>query len=324
MHAIKVLVLVASALMVLPAAAQEAYPAKTITMVVGNLPGASLEVYARLFARKLSENMKHSVLVDFKPGAGTTIASSFIAKAAPDGYVIGLISPSFTTAPLQYKTLPFDPIESFAPISLTSSDAYVLMVNPSFAVKSVQEYIAYARANPGKINVGTTGAGAFNHLASAWLHLLTKTKATFIHYKGGSQVIADVLGGQIQGSLNSIQLAKPLGAAGKVRIIGITSAKRSAAMPDLPSFAEQGVTGYDALNWIGFIAPAKTPPAIVNRLNREFNAALRSDEIMSTLTKTGGEPMGTTPEDFKRFLVDELARWKNLVREGNIDLESGS
>ena len=317
-------VMAAVGLLPLAAPAQEAYPSKPIALIIGNPPGASLEIYARLYAKQLTESMKQPMLVDFKVGAGATIAFAYVAKSAPDGHTIGLISPSFTTSPVQYKSLPYDPVESFAPITLTSTDSYVLVINPGLPAKNLQEYIAYARANPGKINVGTTGPGAFNHLAMALLHLMTKTKVTFIHYKGGSQVISDMLAGRIQASQNSVTLAKPLYAAGKIRIGGVTSAKRTSAMPDMPTFAEQGVPGYDVSNWIGFTAPAKTPVAIINRLNGEFRAATKSAEVMAALTKTGGDPVGTTPEEFRRFLIEDLARWKNLVREGAVELESGS
>lgn len=305
------------------AQAQE-YPSKPIALIIGNPPGASLEIYARLYAKKLTESMKQPVLVDFKVGAGATLAFGYVAKSAPDGHTIGLISPSFTTSPVQYKNLPYDPVESFAPITLTSTDSYVLVINPGLPAKNVQEYIAYARANPGAINVGTTGAGAFNHLAMALLHLMTKTRATFIHYKGGQQVITDMLAGRIQASQNSVTLAKPLYAAGKIRIGGVTSIRRTSAMPDMPTIAEQGVPGYDVSNWIGFTAPAKTSAAIVNRLNAEFRTATKSEELMTALTRTGGDPVGMTPEEFRRFLIEDLARWRNLVRDGNIELEGGN
>ncbi len=312
----------AAAVTVTATAQAQEYPSKPIALIIGNPPGASLEIYGRLYAKKLTESMKQPMLVDFKVGAGTTIASTYVAKSAPDGHTLALISPSFTTSPVQYKNLPFDPIESFAPITLTSTDSYVLVINPGLPARNLQEYIAYARANPGKINVGTTGIGAFNHLAMALLHLMTKTEVTFIHYKGGSQVITDMLAGRIQASQNSVTLAKPLFEAGKIRIAGVTSAKRTSAMPDMPTFAEQGVPGYDVSNWIGFTAPAKTPAAIINRLNSEFRAATKSEELMAALAKTGGDPVGTTPEEFKRFLIREVTNWKNLVRDGNIEMEA--
>lgn len=305
------------------AQAQDHWPSKPIALVIGNPPGASLEIYARLYAKKLTESLKQPVLVDFKVGAGATLAFGYVAKSAPDGHTIGLISPSFTTSPVQYKNLPYDPIESFAHVTLTSTDSYVVVINPGLPVKNISEYIAYARANPGAINVGTTGAGAFNHLAMALLHLMTGTRATFIHYKGGQQVITDMLAGRIQASQNSVTLAKPLYAAGKIRIAGVTSIRRTSAMPDMPTIAEQGVPGYDVSNWIGFTTPAKTPAAIVNRLNAEFRMATKSDELAGALQKTGGDPVGLSPEEFKRFLVADLARWKNLVKEGNIELEAG-
>ena len=311
-------------LLAAPVKAQDAYPSKPITLIIGYPPGSSIENYSRLYGKKLTESMKQPVLVDFKVGAGTTIASAFVAKAAPDGYTLLLISPSFTTTLVQYKSLPYDPLDSFAHIAMTSTDSYVVVINNGFAVNGIAEYVAYARANPGKINVGTTGSGAFNHLSMALLHLMTKTRATFIHYKGGAQVITDMLGGRIQASQNSIQIAKPLYAAGKIKIAAVTSAKRTAAMPDIPTVAEQGVPDYNISNWIGFAAPAKTPAAIVNRLNTELRAATKTEEVMTVLTRAGGDPADTTPAEFRRFLIDEIGKWKDLLRGGDLELEAGS
>ena len=311
-------------LLAAPGHAQDAYPSKPIVLIISYPPGSSLETYSRLYARKLTESMKQPVLVDFKVGAGTTIASTYVAKSAPDGHTIGLISPSFTTSLVQYKSLPYDPIDSFAHIAMTSTDSYVVVINPGLPVNGIAEYLAYARANPGTINVGTTGPGAFNHLSMALLHQMTKTRATFIHYKGGAQVITDMLGGRIQASQNSIQIAKPLYTAGKIKIAGVTSAKRTSAMPDMPTVAEQGVPGYNIVNWIGFTAPAKTPVAVINRLNAEFRAATKTEEVMATLAKTGGDPADTTPAEFRSFLINEIAKWKALLSEGNLELEGGN
>ena len=311
-------------LLAAPVHAQEAYPSRPIALVVAYPPGSSIEVYARMYARKLAESLKQPVLVDPKVGAGTTIASTYVAKSAPDGHTMGLISPSFTTSLVQHKSLPYDPIDSFAHIAMTSTDAWAMVINPGLPVNGIAEYLAYARANPGKINIGTTGPGAFNHLSMALLHLTTGTRATFIHYKGGVQVVADMLAGRIQASQNSMQVAKPLYAAGKVKIAGVTSAKRTSAMPDMPTIAEQGVPGYNVVNWIGFTAPAKTPAAIITRLNGEFRTATRSQDVMATLAKTGGDPADTTPAEFRRFIIEEIAKWKGLVQGGNLELESGS
>jgi tripartite-type tricarboxylate transporter receptor subunit TctC len=299
------------------------YPSRAVTIVVPNAAGASFGRYARLYADKLSEGLGKPFIVDFKPGAGGTIAASFVAKAPSDGYVITLISPSFTIIPVQRKNLTYDPIKSFAPITLVSSAPYVLVVNPALPVKSVGEFVAYSRANPDKINFGTTGAGAFNHLAAAWLNVATNTKATYVHYKGGTALMTDLIAGRIQAGISSIPFVKPQVESGKIRAIGVTSLKRNPALPMLPSFAEQGAAGYDALNWIGFLAPSGTSSPIVHKLASEFGKALKAPEILSLLTRDGATPVGSTPEEFQGFLLEEMNRWKRVVSEGNIQLTPG-
>ncbi len=306
-----------------PAIAQEpaaGYPSKPVTIIVPATPGASFDANARLYAQKLSDSLRQPFIVDFKPGASGTIAAAFIAKAAPDGHVITLISPSFTIAPLQYKDLPYDSVTSFAPISLVSSAPYIFVVHPSLPVRTLTEYIALARANPGKANIGTTGAGSFNHLAAEWLHIATHTKATFIHYKGGPVYLTDLLAGRIEGGISSIPFVKPHVVAGKLRAIAVTSAVRNPVVPDLPTFAEQGVPGYDAMNWLGFLAPAKTPAPTVAKLSAEFAKALKQSDVLGMLKVDGAQPVGSAPEQFSQFLVAEMARWRKLVQGGNIKL----
>ncbi|OGA50267.1 MAG: hypothetical protein A3G24_17260 [Betaproteobacteria bacterium RIFCSPLOWO2_12_FULL_62_13] len=294
------------------------YPSKPVTIIVPATAGASFDRNARLYARELGDRLRQPFVVDFKPGAGGTIAAAFVAKAAPDGHVITLISPSFTIAPLLYKDLPYDPVKSFAPISLASSAPYIFVVHPSVPARTLSEYIALARANPGKINIGTTGVGAFNHLLAAWLHIATGTKATFVPYKGGPLYMADLLAGRIDGGISSIPFVTPYVTAGKLRAIGVTSARRNPVVPDLPTFAEQGVPGYDAVNWLGFLAPAKTPGPIVAKLSAEFAKALKQSDVMGMLKVDGAQPVGSTPEQFSQFLVAEMARWRKLVQDGNV------
>ena len=303
-----------------PVLGQGAYPSKPITLILPNAPGASTDVYARLYADKLRDNLKQPLVIDFRSGAGGTIGANAVARAPADGYTMGMFSSNFATSTVAYKSLPYDPIESFAPISLTSTDAYLLVLGPSMPGNSVAEYLAYVKANPGKVNIGTTGPGSFNHLSMALLHLKTNTKVTFIHYKGGAQVIADLLAGRIQGSMNTIQLSRPLIASGKVRAVGIASAQRNPAMPEVRTIAEQGVPGYDVQQWRGFVFPARTPAAIVNRMNQEFRAVIKSPDVAGTLEKMGRRPVGSSPEEFRTFLVGEIAQWKNLLQAGDLEL----
>ena len=306
------------------ASAQEAtsaYPSRPVTIIIPITPGGSFDVSARMYAQKLSDGLQQPFVLDFKPGAGGTIGAAYVAKSTPNGYTIILVSPSFTTATLQYKDLPYDPLKSFAPISLVSSAPYVLVVTPSLAAKSVTEYIAYAKANPGKLNIGTTGAGAFNHLAAEWLHIATNTKATFIHYKSSPVYLTDLISGRIQGGISGIPFVKGQVAAGKIRALGVTSIARNPAYPDVPSFAEQGVAGYDAVNWFGFVAPAQTPAPIINKLSGELVRALKQPDVLSTLGNDGAQPIGSTPAQFGQFLANDLARWRKLVQDGDIKLE---
>lgn len=300
--------------------AQGTYPTKPITLILPNAPGASSDVYARIYSEKLREAFKQPLILDFRAGGGGTVGANFASRAAPDGYTLALFSSNFATSSVANKSLPYDPIESFAPISLTSTDAYLFVSGPALPVSGIQEYLAYAKANPGKVNFGAAGAGSFTHLMAALLNFNTDTKVTYIQYKGGQQTIADLVAGRIHVSIHTIQLARPFIDSGKVKAIGIASAERNPTMPQVRTVAEQGVPGYDVQQWRGFVAPAKTPAAIVTRLNREFAAVARSAEMAPILEKMGRRPVGSTPEQFKSFLVRELGQWKKLLTEGDLDL----
>jgi tripartite-type tricarboxylate transporter receptor subunit TctC len=298
-----------------------AYPSKPVTLVVPNSPGASFDRFARMYAQKLGDSLGQPFVVDFKPGAGGTIASTYVAKSAPNGYALLIVSPSFTIAPLQYKDLAFDPVQGFSPISLMTSAPYLLVVNAGLPVKSVREYIAYAKANPGALNIATTGAGSFNHLAAEWIHSATSSKAFYIHYKGGPDYVADLMTGRVQGVIASVTFMKPLIASGKVRAIGVTSLNRNPAVPDLPTLAEQGVPDYNAINWVGIVAAAGTPPSIVAKLNTELAKALKQPDVASELVLDGTQAVASTPEQFRQLLVTELGRWRKLVQEREINMK---
>ncbi len=296
------------------------YPSKPVAIVVPNAPGASFDIFARMYSQKLSDNLGQPFIVDFKPGASGTIASAYVAKSAPDGHVLMIVSPSFTIAPLQYKDLPFDTIKSFAPVSLLTKAPYLVVVTTALPIKSMREYIAYARDNPTALNIATTGAGSFNHLAAEWIHSSTNTQVSYVHYKGGTAYVPDLVSGRVHAVISSITFMKPMITAGKVRPIAVSSITRNPAMPDLATVAEQGVPGYDAVNWVGLVAPAGTPGAIVSRLSTEMAKALKQADVLSALSLDGTQAVGSTPEQFSQALAEELDRWRKLVLGRNIKL----
>lgn len=296
------------------------YPSRPVAIIVPNAPGASFDVFARMYADKLAAVLGQPFLVDYKPGASGTIASTFVSRSAPDGQVLLIVSPSFTIAPMQYKELPFDPIKSFAPISLMTRAPYVFVVNSALPAKNLTEYIVYAKANPGKLNIATTGAGAFNHLAAEWIHSATKTQASFVHYKGGTAYLPDLASGRVNGVIASITFMRAFINAGKVTPLALTSVARNSAMPDTPTVAEQIIPGYNAVNWVGLMAVAGTPAGIVSRLNAEITKILKQPDVLSALNKDGTESVGSTPDQFSHLIAEELGRWRDLIQSRNIKM----
>jgi tripartite-type tricarboxylate transporter receptor subunit TctC len=305
-----------------PALAQDGprYPVKPVSIIIPNAPGASMDVFARLYSDKLSAAFGQPFVIDFKPGASGTIASAFVAKAAPDGHLLLITTPSFTIVPLQYKDLPYDTSKSFTPVSMMTKAPYVMVVNADFPAKNLKDYIAFAREKPGIINVATTGSGAFNHLAAEWIHSATGTQASFIHYKGGTAYVPDLVSGRVNSVIASFGFMRTLLQGGKVRPIAVTSLQRNPAMPDVPTVAEQVVPGYDAVNWMGLVTTAGTPMPVVNRLSSEISKLLKLPDVVAALQKDGTDPVGSSPEQFRALINDELVRWRNLVESRNIKM----
>jgi tripartite-type tricarboxylate transporter receptor subunit TctC len=305
-----------------PALAQEGprYPVKPVSIIIPNAPGASMDVFARLYSDKLSAAFGQPFVIDFKPGASGTIASAFVAKATPDGHLLLITTPSFTIVPLQYKDLPYDTSKSFTPVAMMTKAPYVMVVNADFPAKNLKEYIAYAKDKPGVINVATTGSGAFNHLAAEWIHSATGTQASFIHYKGGTAYVPDLVSGRVNTVIASFGFMRTLLQGGKVRPIAVTSLQRNPAMPDVPTVAEQVVPGYDAVNWMGLVTTAGTPMPVVNRLSTEISKLLKLPDVVAALQKDGTDPVGSSPEQFRALINEELTRWRNLVESRNIKM----
>jgi tripartite-type tricarboxylate transporter receptor subunit TctC len=302
--------------MAFPAAAAQAqtsWPTKPIKILVGYAAGGSTDVTARIIAQALSERLGQPVIIENRPGAAGNIAAEAAAKADPDGYTLNMsTSSTFATNPSLYKTLPFNVQTDFGPIALTAFIPNLLVVNPSVPANNVAELIAYLKANPDKVNFGSSGNGSSQHISAALFNALAGVKMAHISYRGGAPAVTDLLSGQVQVVFAPLVEVLQHVRAEKLRALGITTAKRSSLLPDVPTIAES-LPGYEVRLWNGLLAPAKTAPDIIDRINRATTDALRSSEVKAKLAEQGSEPVGNSPAEFKAFIDAELVKWKRLV-----------
>jgi tripartite-type tricarboxylate transporter receptor subunit TctC len=305
----------------MPVAAQN-YPVKTIRVIVPYPAGGATDFFARLVFPKMGEALGQSVVVENRPGAGTAIGASEVARSAPDGYTL-LLGDAGTYAfnPTLYKKLSYDPTKDFAPVSLTGRFALILAVNPATSAKSVQEFVAVAKSQPGKINYGAPGPGSPIHLAMEFFKQRAGLDMTPIPYKGGADAMNDLLGGRISAMFLDIASGLPQIKGGKLRALAVASAKRVTALPDLPTIGESGYPGFEAWAWQGFVAPAKTPRPIIMRLNAEFAKVMSDPTIKQRLSESGFEPQTSTPEEFSSYMKSEIAKWAKVIRESNVSLD---
>ena len=304
----------ALALMLLGQAhAQTAWPAKPIRMIVGFAAGGSTDVTARIIAQALSERLGQPVVVENRGGAGGNIGADAVAKADPDGYTLLMATSStFAANPNLYKTLPFDVQKDFAPITVTAFIPNLLVVNPSVPANNVADFIAYLKANPDKLNFASAGNGTSQHLSGELFNSLAGVRMTHVAYRGGAPAVSDLLGGQVQVIFAPLVEVIQQVRAEKLKALGITTAKRSPLLPEVPTILES-LPGYEVALWNGLLAPAKTPPDIIDRINRATIEALRSPEVKAKLAEQGSEPVGNTPAEFKAFIDSELVKWRRLV-----------
>jgi tripartite-type tricarboxylate transporter receptor subunit TctC len=291
------------------------YPTKPVRFLVGLAPGGGTDITARTVAGRLSEVLGQQVIVENRAGSGGLIAADIAAKSAPDGYtlLLGSISYSAIFASL-YKNLPYDPVRDFAPISLLATTPNVLCASLTFPPKSVAEFIAYAKANPGKVTYASSGNGSSLHLSMEYLKSLTGVDLVHVPYKGGSTTIPDLIAGQIQIMFNNLPTQVPFIKAGKVRALAVTTAKRNAQFPELPTMIEAGVPGFEVVVWYSMFAPAKTPKPIVAKLNTEVVKVLNMPDIRERLAQQGSDAAPTTPEELAIFQKAEIAKWAKVVR----------
>ena len=302
--------------------AQANFPSRPITMIVGFAPGGGTDITARIIAKKLADALGVQVVVDNRAGAGGSIAVEVTAKATPDGYTICLANVgSLTVAPHTIANLPYDPRRDLAPITGAVSFANVLVVHPSLAANSVGDYVKLARAKPGTIGYGTSGIDSTGHLAGELLRSMAKVDIVHVPYKGGGPAMTDLLGGQIPSAFASAPSAVPHIKSGKIRALAVTSPQRSPFLLEVPTIAESGYPGYDATNWYAYVAPAKTPPPVIERLNREIVAILRDPGVREQLAQNGMEPMPTTPGELAQHIEREYAVWGRVVKDAGIHAE---
>jgi tripartite-type tricarboxylate transporter receptor subunit TctC len=300
----------------------QAYPNKPVRLIVGFAPGGNVDIPARIVATKLGEIWATSVLVDNRPGAGGNIGAEIVAKAPADGYTLLICNAaSHGINPAFYKKIPFDAIKDFTPISQIGSTANILLVHPAVPVTSVGEFIAYAKANPGKISMASAGVGTSQHLAMELFKSMAGIDVVHVPYKGGAPALADLLGGQVQAMFAAVPTAQATIKAGKVRALGVTSLKRTPQLPRLPTIAESGVPGFDVTSWYGLCAPAGLPPPTIAKLNADLAKALNAPEIQQRLAEQGIDVTPTTPEQLAEFIKSEVAKWAKVVRQAGIAQE---
>jgi tripartite-type tricarboxylate transporter receptor subunit TctC len=306
-------VLVAGLAALATGASADTWPTKPLRLIVPFAAGGSTAVTARLLAQALGDRLGQQVVVDNRPGAGGNIGADAVAKAEPDGYTLLMTtSTTHATNPSLYKSLPFDVKKDFAPISLTAFIPNLLVVHPSVPAKNVAEFIAYAKANPDKLTYGSAGNGSSQHLSAELFKSLAGVQMVHAVYRGGAPAMNDLLSGQIQVLFSPLVEALQHVQAGKLTALGITTAKRSALLGEVPTIGEV-LPGYEVALWNGVLAPAGTPPAIVEKVNRHLVEALRSEEMKAKLAQQGSEPVGNSPEEFRAFIGDELVKWGKLV-----------
>jgi tripartite-type tricarboxylate transporter receptor subunit TctC len=298
--------------------AAQPYPSRPIRVVVPQSAGGSTDLVARPLAQRLGEALGQTVVVDNRPGAGSTIGSDLVAKAAPDGYTLLAVAASFTMSPSLYRKLPFDPIRDFEAISMLSALPNILVVHPSLPVRSVKEFIAYAKARPGQLNYGSSGVATGTHMSMELLKHLTGITMTHVPYKGGAPSVTALLANEVQVTFATISTALPHVKSGRLRALAVSTAKRSAAAPDVPTIAEAGVPGYDYSSWIGLLAPARTPAGVVRRLNALSVKIMHGPDMKAVLATEGSEAVGTSPEAFAELIRREVARWKNVAQAAGI------
>ena len=303
------------------AALAQNYPIKPVRVIDGYPPGGGTDIVARTIAPKFLESQGQAWVIDSRAGAQGIIGTELASKAPPDGYTLLMYTTNFTIHPSIYKSLPYDFLQAFVPVTQTSTVPMILIVHPSVPALNVKELLGQARSRPGRINYASSGFGGITHMAGELLNTLAKVKMTHIPYKGGAPSVAATLGGELDLTFAATPVGIPHIRSGRVRALAVSSDKRSAVIPELPTMAESGVSGYDVTNEYGVVAPAGTPRAIVVKLQQEISRILRLPDVKERLLAVGAEPVGSTPEQFGEHLKSEVAKWERVIKANKIEMQ---
>ena len=309
------------AALAVPSAHAQSYPNKPITLIVPFPPGGPTDLVARVLAQTMSGQMGQQIIVDNRGGANGNIGSAAVAKAAPDGYTVLYNTSSITLSPALYKSLPYDVQRDLAPVGLTATVPLALVVNPAIPANNVKEFIAYAKANPGKLSYGSAGNGNITHLGAFQFLQANGIQAVHIPYKGSAPADADLVGGQIQFMTDTINSVAGFVREKRLRLLAVTTTKRTSLFPDTPTMAESGLPGFDVSAWQGLMVPANTPEPIIKRLNAEMGKALQNPEVLKKLAAQGAIPLGSTPQEYGDYIKAELTRWSTIVKQTGVSLE---
>ena len=299
----------------------QAYPSKPVKLIVPFAPGGFTDVVARILGQKLAVSMGQQFVIENKAGAGSTIGTDFVAKAAPDGYTLVMVSTTHVISPWIYKSMPYDPIKSFTVVSKLVDSPYVLLVNPKVPARNVQEFIALAKASPDTLHYGSSGNGSAQHLMGGLFVAMTGAPLKHVPYRGSNGAATDLVAGVIESSFAGVPNALSQVPQGRLKALAVTTAKRIPQLPDVPTLQEAGVAGYEASVWLALLAPAGTPKDIVTRLNAEIAKVMSAPDTKKALYDAGVEPTPSTPEAMSEYMVKEMERWGKVVKETGIKLE---
>jgi tripartite-type tricarboxylate transporter receptor subunit TctC len=315
-------VALAGALAAAPCLAQEkGYPTRPIRLVVPFAPGGTNDIAGRIVADKLSERLGQPFVVDNRAGANMVVGCEIVSKAAPDGYTLLIVAAGFAVNPSLRKKLPYDSLKDFSPVGLVGGGPYLMVIHPSVPAKTVGEFIAWAKSRGGQVSYASTGTGSPPHLAAELLRVMSGIQMTHVPYKGGGAVLPDLMAGRVSMFFGSITTLKPQVDAGKIRAVGVTTVKRSPAMPDVPTFIESGLKDYEVDGWYGLMMPGRTPKAMANRLSTELRNVLNDADTRKRFAQRGMDPLPSTPEEFGALIRNEIVKWAKVVKAAGIEPE---
>jgi tripartite-type tricarboxylate transporter receptor subunit TctC len=298
-----------------------AYPTKSIRIIVPFPPGGSNDIVGRFIGQKLTARLGQQTVIDNRAGADAIIGTSLAANAAPDGYTLLIVSTTYTMTPATHKKLPYDPMKSLTPIALIATGPNTIATWPGLQVNSVKELIALAKAKPGQLHYASSSAGGVTNFAGELFKLMAGVDIVHVTYKGGGPAMIDVMSGQVPVLVNTLLPVLPLARSGRLKVLGVTSAKRTSILPDIPTIAEAGVPGYEASIWWGLLGPAGTPRDIVTKVNSEIGAILREADTVKWFTLQAADPLFATPDDFRRLIATDISKWSKVAKEAGISIQ---